>query len=172
MKKSNFLILGIAAVAAALLLFLWYYLGLNAVDEPFDLVLAVCWWVGIVAIAAVIVKLEANRKRQIRTIYVSPTALYNSESGVVGLKDAENVAVMQDILNGLEYGFDKKAMPETSKFDYRFVVQTDEYKPASDQDEEGSQPKWTGKVVKIDRENGNVETQFEDEQQLREALAA
>ena len=172
MKKSNFLILGIAAVAAAALLFLWYYLGLSAVDNPLDLVLALVWWVGIVAIGAVIVRLEANRKRQIRTIYVSPTALYNSETGVVGLKDATNIEAMQGILENLEYGFDKKAMPETSKFNYRFVVQTDEYKPASDEGESDSQPKWTGKVIKIDRENGNVEVEFEDEQQLRAALAA
>ncbi len=170
MKKNNYIVLGVAAVAAAFLLFLWYYLGLNAVDEPFDLVLAVIWWIGIVVIAAVIARLEANRKRQIRTIYVSPTALYNSERGVVGLKDAPVADAMQEILSNLEYGFDKKAMPETSKFDYRFVVQTDEFKAGDEEKDE--QPKWTGKVIKIDRENGNVETEFEDEQQLREALAA
>ena len=170
MKKNNYIVLGVAAVAAAFLLFLWYYLGLNAVAEPFDLVLAVIWWIGIVVIAAVIARLEAKRKRQIRTIYVSPTALYNSERGVVGLKDAPVADAMQEILSNLEYGFDKKAMPETSKFDYRFVVQTDEFK-AGDEEKDG-QPKWTGKVIKIDRENGNVETEFEDEQQLREALAA
>lgn len=170
MKKSNYIVLGVAAVAAAFLLFLWYYLGFNVVDNPFDLVLALVWWVGIVAIAAVIVRLEANRKRQIRTIYVSPTALYNSERGVVGLKDATNIEVMQDILDNLEYGFEKKAMPETSKFDYRYVVQTDEFKAGDEEKDE--QPKWSGRVIKIDRENGNVETEFEDEQQLRAALAA
>ena len=98
MKKSNFIVLGISAIAAALLLALWYYLGFNHIDNPFDLALAIVWWVGIAVIAAVITRLERQRQRQIRTIYVSPTALYNSESGVVGLKDATAVEGMQSIL--------------------------------------------------------------------------
>lgn len=170
MKKSNYLILGASAIVAALLLVLWYYLGFNQVDNPFDLVLAIVWWVGIVAIAALIARAERNRKRAIRTIYVSPTALYNSERGVVGLGNTSNVDAMQEILDNLEYNFDKKALPEQGKFDYQFVVKTDEFKAAANG--EGEQATWKGTVVKLDRENGNVETKFEDEQQLREALAA
>ncbi len=170
MKKNNYLVLGVSAVIAALLLALWYYLGFNNIDNPLDLVLAIVWWVGIVAIAAIIIRLENNRKRAIRTIYVSPTALYNSETGVVGLGDTPNVDAMQEILGNLEYNFEKKALPEQKKFDYRFVVRTDEYKPGDSG--ENDQPTWKGTVVKIDRENGNKEIEFEDEQQLRAALAA
>lgn len=111
MKKSNFIVLGISAIAAALLLALWYYLGFNHIDNPFDLVLAIVWWVGIVVIAVVIARLERQRQRQIRTIYVSPTALYNSESGVVGLKGVTAVEGMQSILRNLKYGFDKRRCP-------------------------------------------------------------
>ena len=113
MKKSNFIVLGISAIAAALLLALWYYLGFNHIDNPFDLVLAIVWWVGIVVIAVVIARLERQRQRQIRTIYVSPTALYNSESGVVGLKGATAVEGMQSILQNLKYGFDNSSLPMT-----------------------------------------------------------
>ena len=170
MKKNNYLVLGASAIVAALLLALWYYLGFSQIDNPLDLALAIVWWVLIAAIALAIARLERNRKRAIRTIYVSPTALYNFERGVVGLGDAPSVDAMQEILGNLEYGFDKKALPEQGKFDYRFIVKTDEFKAATDG--ENSQPTWKGSVVKLDRENGNVETKFEDEQQLREALAA
>ena len=166
MKTNNYIVLGISAVAAAFLLFLWYSLGFNHVDNPLDLVLAIVWWVGIVVLVALIMRVENNRKRQIRTIYVSPTALYNSERGMVGLNGTTDIAAMQDILNNLEYGFEKNDLPENSKFDYRYVVQTDEFKDSDDE------PTWKGTVIKIDRQNGNTETSFESEQELREALAA
>ena len=170
MKKSNFIVLGISVIAAALLLALWYYLGFNHIDSPLDLVLAIVWWIGVAVIAVVIANLERQRQRQIRTIYVSPTALYNSESGVVGLKGATAVEGMQSILQNLKYGFDKKAMPEQTKFDSRFVVQTDEFKPADEEkQEEGT---WKGTVVRIDRENGNEEIGFDSEQALKEVLVA
>ena len=71
MRKSNYLVLGAAAVVAALLLVLWYHLGFNRIDSPLDLVLAIVWWVGIVAIAAILVRVEERRRRQVRTLYVS-----------------------------------------------------------------------------------------------------
>lgn len=170
MKKSNFFFLGLSAIAAAFLLFLWYWLGFNHIDDPLDLVLAILWWVGIVVIALVIAKLEKNRRRQIRTIYVSPTALYNSEKGVVGLKDQTTIDAMQQLLQKLEYNFNKEGLPEQKKFDYRFVVQTDEYKEADeDKDEE---PTWKGTITKIVPEGDNVETEFDDIDQLKAALAA
>ena len=88
MRKSNYLVLGAAAVVAALLLVLWYHLGFNHIDSPLDLTLAIVWWVGIVAIAAIIVRFEERRRRQIRTLYVSPKSLYSSELGMVGIGDA------------------------------------------------------------------------------------
>lgn len=59
MRKSNYLVLGAAAVDAALLLVLWYHLGFNRIDSPLDLVLAIVWWVGIVAIAAILVRVRS-----------------------------------------------------------------------------------------------------------------
>ena len=79
MRKSNYLVLGAAAVVAALLLVLWYHLGFNRIDSPLDLMLAIVWWAGIVAIAAILVRFEERRRRQIRTLYGSPKSLYSSE---------------------------------------------------------------------------------------------
>ncbi len=174
MKKNNVIVLAISAVAAAFLLWLWFYLGFNHIDNPLDLVLAILWWVGIAALVALITYMERKRQRQIRTIYVSPTALYNSEKGIVALKEASSVEAMEGILQQLEYNFDKADLPSKKTFDYRYVVQTDEYKE-NDSDSEkdfSNEPKWTGKVIKIDRENGNTETDFASIQELRTALAA
>ncbi len=166
MKTNNYIVLGISAVAAAFLLFLWYVLGFNHVDNPLDLVLAIIWWIGIVALVLLIRHVENSRKRQIRTVYVSPTALYNSERGMVGLNGTTDIAAMRDILNNLEYNFEKNDLPDSSKFDYRYVVQTDEFKDSDDE------PTWKGTVIKVDRQKGNAEISFESEQELREALAA
>ena len=108
MRKSNYLVLGAAAVVAALLLVLWYHLGFNRIDSPLDLVLAIVWWVGIVAIAAILVRFEERRRRQIRTLYVSPKSLYSSELGMVGIGEAGAVGAMRGMLGQLKYGFDSK----------------------------------------------------------------
>ena len=170
MKKSNVIVLAVAALVAAFLLFLWYYLGFNHIDNPFDLVLTICWWIGIGLIVAGIMYVEHKRQRQIRTIYVSPTALYNSEKGIVALHDTTMVEAMRTILEKLEYDFSREDLPDKKTFDYRFVVQTDEYKEGNE--EKGEEPTWKGTVTKIDRENGNVETSFEDEEELMNVLAA
>lgn len=170
MKKSNVIVLAVAALVAAFLLFLWYYLGFNRIDNPFDLVLTICWWIGIGLIVSGIMYVEHKRQRQIRTIYVSPTALYNSEKGIVALHDTTMMEAMRNILEKLEYDFSRKDLPDKKTFDYRFVVQTDEYKEGNE--EKGEEPTWKGTVTKIDRENGNVETSFEDEEELMNVLAA
>ncbi len=213
MRKSNFAVLGIAAVVAALLLALWYYLGFNNVDNPLDLALAVVWWVAIVAIAVVISRVEQKRRRQIRTMYLSPNALYNSERGMVGFGDATAVETMQDVLEGLKYGFDTKDVPDEKRFKFEYVVQTDEFKSdsnqkgtpakdgnpaeaesakpaeAADAGEAGkageaaegkasgseaaqAEPTWKGTVIKLDKQNGNTETKFENLSELKAALAA
>ena len=170
MKKSNVIALAVAALVAAFLLFLWYYLGFNHIDNPFDLVLTICWWIGIGLIVAGIMYVEHKRQRQIRSNYAAPTALYNSEKGIVALHDTTMMEAMRTILEKLEYDFSREDLPDKKTFDYRFVVQTDEYKEGNE--EKGEEPTWKGTVTKIDRENGNVETSFEDEEELMNVLAA
>lgn len=191
MKKNNYLVMGLAVLVSAFLLWLWFHLGFNQVDNPLDLVVSVLWWVLDALIIAGVVRFERSRQRQIRTIYVAPNALFNSERGVVSVEGAqERVDVMQDILEQLAYDFSNQDMPEQGEFEYRYVVQTDKFEKA-DKDpqdkveafeapvaagEAGGQqtdePTWKGKVIKIDRQNGNVETEFSNLAGLKAALAA
>ena len=169
MKKSNYLVIAVAAILGAFLLWLWYYLGFNKVDDPLDLLVTLLWWVADALVVAGIVHFEKKRQEQIRTIYVSPSALFNSESGVVEVPEVgERLASMEGILQGLKYDFSNEEMPDRKEFKYECVVQTQKYKPAK---EEGKEPDWEGKVTKLDRINGNVESTFKSRSDLQALLS-
>ena len=169
MKKSNWIGLAIAVRVDVFLLWLWFFLGFNRIDSPLDLVISIIWLVAIVAVAAAVNRLECQREKRLRTIYVSSTAIFNKERGLVSLGSAAAApSVMERILRDMEYGFDLKEMPKPEEFNCRYVVQTDEYKAA---DGEGGSPTWKGTVVAIDRVNGNKETPFFSRDELVAALA-
>lgn len=163
MKKSNWLILGIAAVACAFLLWLWYYLGFNKIDDPLDLVLAIIWWVIVVLAGALIAKAEKARRERIRTIYVMGGKLFNSEAGEVSPEEGSTLAqAAQKLLEQLDYGFDRNELPDGAKPGY--VIQSEEFKA-------GDEPTWKGKVTKVVPGGDNVETEFDGIDQLTAALA-
>ena len=168
MKKSNWIGLAIAVLVDVFLLWLWFFLGFNRIDSPLDLVISIIWLVAIVAVIVGVNHFERQREKRLRTIYVSPTALFNKERGLVSLGSAAAPSVMECILNDMEYGFDLKEMPKPEEFDCRYVVQTDEYKAARG---EGGEPTWKGTVVAIDRAAGNRETPFSSRSELAAALA-
>ena len=102
---------------------------------------------------------------------------------MVGIGEAGAVEAMRGMLGQLKYGFDSKGLPDRKKFDYRFVVRTDEFKehdgeggkPADDAPASSAaqrkDPTWKGTVIKIDRQNGNSEPPFDGINQLKAALA-
>ena len=189
MKKNNYIVMVLAALVGAGLLGLWYYLGFSKVDNPLDLVISILWWAADALIVAGIIHAENKRQEQIRTIYVSPAALFNSERGVVSVPDAaDRVSTMESILQNLEYDFSNEDMPEKDDFEYKFVVQTEKYKAAekaedkaqdgaqaaqsASEAEDEKQPEWKGKVVRIDPQNGNTEIEFSNAEELTALLAA
>lgn len=169
MKKSNWIGLAIAVLVDVFLLWLWFFLGFNQVDSPLDLVISIIWLVAIVAVAAAVNRLERQREKRLRTIYVSSTAVFNKERGLVSLGSAAAApSVMERILRDMEYGFDLKEMPKPKEFNCRYVVQTDEYKATGG---EGGDPTWKGTVVAIDHAAGNREMPFSSRDELAAALA-
>lgn len=169
MKKNNWIGLAIAVLVDVFLLWLWFFLGFNRIDSPLDLAISIIWLVAIVAVAAAVNRLERQREKRLRTIYVSPTALFNKERGLVSLGSAAVApSVMERILRDMEYGFDLKEMPKPEEFNCRYVVQTDEYKATGG---EGGAPTWKGTVVAIDHAAGNREMPFSSRDELAAALA-
>lgn len=169
MKKSNWIGLAIVVLVDVFLLWLWFFLGFNRIDSPLDLVISIIWLVAIVAVAAAVNRLERQREKRLRTIYVSSTAVFNKERGLVSLGSAAAApSVMERILRDMEYGFDLKEMPKPEEFNCRYVVQTDEYKATGG---EGGEPTWKGTVVAIDHAAGNREMPFSSRDELAAALA-
>lgn len=146
MRKSNWIIVGILVLASIIFLAMWYFLGFNLVDDPFDLVLTICWWVLIVAICIVIHVLENRRQRTIRTTFIAPGLIYNNEIGVVELKSDERyVPVMKKLLNDLDYGFEKQDIKNDAKIRFKYIVHTNKFS--------NNGRTWEGDVVKVTNPN-------------------
>lgn len=168
MKKINVILAVVLAAVSAFLLWLWYHLGFNQVDQPLDLVVSVVWWAVIVAGIAAVVKTEQKRQRQIRTMFVADGQFYNSETGLRSVAPgATATASIAGALANLEYGFDKAEEPDlkdaNNPIEYKWVVRTDTFKPAEAGSQTGaqgeaqpasegqpeSQETWEGEVVEV-----------------------
>ena len=62
MKKINVVLSVVLAAVSAFLLWLWYWLGFNQVDQPLDLIVSVVWWAVIVIGVIAVVKTEQKRQ--------------------------------------------------------------------------------------------------------------
>ncbi|WP_165055386.1 MULTISPECIES: hypothetical protein [unclassified Adlercreutzia] len=131
MKKSNVIIFAVLVVISAFLLWLWYFLGFNRVDNPLDLVLSILWWVIVAAAIIAIARLEKTRRRRVRTVYVGDVATFNSERGVTPI---DPTAPVQDsvaaVLEELEYDFTREDFPKPEDLEVRYFIRTDEFEPA------------------------------------------
>lgn len=186
MKKSNVIIFTLIAVASAFLLWLWFYLGFNRVDEPLDLVLSVVWWAIIVVALVVIVKMEQTRRRRIRTVYVGDSATFNSENGLTRLtEDRPAQDAIASILENLKYGFSRADFPEEDEFEVKYFVRTKEFKvektdgqhaaeavdtaeASAEQTLSGQQKTWKGEVFVVETKE---ERSFETPEELAQILA-
>lgn len=128
MKKSNVIIFVLLALASAFFLWLWYFLGLNQVDEPLDLVLSIAWWVVIVAAIAIIVKMERTRRQRVRTVYVGERTTFNSERGLAAIEGSRPMSeVIAGILQDLKYDFSREDFPDKDQFTVRYFVRTKKF---------------------------------------------
>lgn len=190
MKKSNVVIFALLALCSAFLLWLWYFLGFNRVDEPLDLVLSVVWWAAVVVAIVVIAKVEQVRRRRIRTVYVGEGATFNSEKGLVPLEDEGPMEdVLASILENLKYDFTRQDFPEQDEFQPKYFVRTKEFsvgeraeEPVEAADAESvpsdgaeagqSQPeqkKWKGEVFIVESKE---EKPFDTPEELASILAS
>ena len=144
MKKSNWIILVILAVACGFFLWLWYYLDFNLVDNPLDLVLAVAWWVVVVALVLGIRAAEKRREERVRTAFIAPDALFTSEGGLIAFEaGASPIMVLQHALEELKYNFDRADLPEKDQVSFTYVVRTKKFSDGGDA--------WEGEVVLVAR---------------------
>lgn len=165
MRKGNLLIIAILIVASISFLAMWHLLGFSLVDNPTDLAITIIWW-GVIITTCIVIKLtEDARKRALRTCFLAKGIVYNPEAGNVKTGDKDAADIIQSILDGLTYTL-KAAdeMPEHVS-DYIAVVRSDVYA--------NSGTRWTGEVIRIDKECENVlgdERAFTNKEELAAML--
>lgn len=163
MKRSNYIVLGICAVASLFLLWLWWYLGFSQVDAPADVLISVAWWIVIGLMGYGIYRMEQRRRQQMRTVFVSPTSLFNCECGLVECRNTnQRVDLIEEIQKSMKYGMDFLDMPSSEEFDCSYIVRTQDYKNAEN---------WRGTVVKVDRAGNSMEKDFSSRTSLAAALS-
>lgn len=144
MRKSNWIIAAVLLLASVAFLWIWHALQFDLVDNPLDIVVTVVWWVVIAAACVAIHWAEKKRQERIRTIFVAPGLLYNSEMGVVRLSpDDEVVDALQAILSNLTYGFELAELPANSRVRFQHIVHSSKFGDAG--------ATWEGDVVEVSR---------------------
>lgn len=160
MKKSNVIIFAVLALISIFLLWLWYYLGFNRIDEPLDLVLSIIWWLVIAVAVVVVVRVERERRRRIRTVYVADDVVFNSEAGSLSYDGSgQLISVIEGVLDDLKYNFSKEDLPNKNAFPIKFIVRTAEHNDNT----------WKGEVVNVETRQTNA---FADKDQLFEMLSS
>lgn len=144
MRKSNWIIAAVLLLSSVAFLWIWHALQFDLVDNPLDIIVTVIWWIVIVAACVAIHWAEKKRQERIRTIFVAPGLLYNSERGVVRLNpDDEVVDALQSVLMSLTYGFDLAELPSHSRVRFQRIVRSSKFS------DDGAT--WEGEVVEVSR---------------------
>lgn len=140
MRKSNWLVVAIAVVAAAALLWVWFTLGFNQVDSPLDLVVAILWWVVVAAVIGAILWAENRRRERMRLAFVGDGVIYNPESGIVLPDQGESeLAALQRTLAGMTFPDEVTKLEDKSRPAFRWVVRSHKFDRNGDV--------WEGEVV-------------------------
>ena len=142
MRKSNGIIIAIFAAASVAFLWLWHALRFDLVDNPLDLVIALVWWAVIAGVCIAIHLVEKRRQERIRTMFLAPGLIYNSEAGVMRIApDAPMAGELQRVLGNLTYGFEVAELPSNSRVRFQRIVRTSKFADQGDV--------WEGEVVEV-----------------------
>lgn len=163
MKKSNIAIIAILVVASIVFLSLWFALGFNVVDSPLDLVLAIVWWVIIIAICVAIHRAEQKRQQATRIVFVADDVLFNSEAGIVPLRGKDGdviVAQIRETLNNLQYDVADPEVPNDSKIRFKYIVRSPKFS--------NNGAVWEGEVVTLSQ--SSLPQSFSNERELARML--
>ncbi len=140
MRKSNWLVTAVAAVAAGVLLWVWFALGFNHVDDPLDLIVAVAWWAVVAAVIGGIYWAESKRREKMRLAFVGEGVVYNPESGLVTPDRGENeLSALERTLSGMTFPDEVAELDDKARPAFRWVVRSRKFDKGGDV--------WEGEVV-------------------------
>ncbi len=141
MRKGNWLVIAILLGASLLFLIMWQHFGFNLIHSV-DLVITIFWWAVILGVCVAIKMAEEKRRQSVRTAFLAPGLIYNSESGIIRVpSDEDMVPALQQVLADLRYDMVKAEVPKDSHIRFNYVVRTNRFAQEGDQ--------WTGELVKV-----------------------
>ena len=141
MRKGNWLVIAILFGASVLFLIMWHHFDFDLIHGV-DLAITIFWWVIILGVCIAIKLAEEKRRQSVRTAFLAPGLIYNSESGIVRVpSDEDMVSALQQVLANLRYDMVKAEVPKDSHIRFNYVVRTSRFA------DEGEQ--WTGKLVRV-----------------------
>lgn len=128
--KQNHIMIWAVGITGGLALFaIWSGVGLYHAPGPLGFGLAVLLGAGLAFTALLVARAEVRRRRQVRTVYVGDSHLFNCELGLVPLKDGVALQdALADAMEQLHYSFRVHDFPNDDQFCPRFVVHTQGYK--------------------------------------------
>lgn len=164
MKKSNWLVAALAAVACAALLGLWFQLGFNHVDDPVDMVVAVVWWIVVAGVIGAIMWAERRRRERMRLAFVGSGLVYNPERGLVFVdeQDAE-LDTLQETLQNMSYPNEVVELADHVRPAFRWVVRSQRFENNGDV--------WEGEVLPAHDPEGKP-VHFSGRDELAQLIAA
>lgn len=146
MRKSNIIIIAILIVASIVFLWLWNYLHFDLVDSPLDLIITIIWWAVIIIVCVAISITEKRRRETIRTAFLAPGLIFNSEAGIIRLKENMTfIDTLSNMLDGLDYTFEKTNIPKDSRTRFNYIVRSSKYARGGET--------WEGEFVRVSRPN-------------------
>lgn len=164
MRVSNWVVMGGAFVLSVFLLWSWYANGFAKIDGPIDVIATLIWWLAIVGVIFAISYAEKERRRRLRTAFVTAGAVYNAEAGMVQVRDNDRtVDTLAAVMDNLSFGDSLddpfgRTLPSFTK-----VVRTDRFDSARNV--------WSGEVVYADA-GSNAPINFNSREELAELLIA
>ena len=140
MRKNNWIVAAIAAVACGVLLWAWFALGFNHVDDPLDLVVAVVWWLAVAAVVGGGGWAEGKWRETMRLAGWGEGLGFYPEAGL-GVPDAgeSELAALERTLAGMAFPDEVAALDERVRPAFRWVVRSRKF------DRNGEV--WEGEVV-------------------------
>ena len=137
-----------AVILAAVLLFVWYNLGFHMIDSPLDLVVAIVWWLVVIAIIAIICWAESRRRERMRVAYIGDGVIYNPDRGMVRMNEGEDpVRALERVLSELDYN-DGIAEPKTrERVRFNYVVRSRKFNR--------NRGVWEGEVITVANPNSD-----------------
>lgn len=157
MKKSNWILFALAVIVGIILFICYLYVG--AWWCPWDVPLLILWIIIMIITGITLARMEAKRRRILRTMYVTYPVCFNKIAGsLVVANAAEFIEKAKSALAEIDYDKDLLEAPEA--FNPNLTVETDDF--------DLTENKWTGRVR---NERTGAEKEFGDMRSLGTILA-